>query len=1224
MGWTGKQQKVIDSRDCSILVSAAAGSGKTAVLVERILSKVLDENEPHDISEFLVVTFTRAAAAQMKDKISQKLELELEANPFNEHLMKQLLLVNRADITTIDSFCYSIVKEHFSMLNLDSAFTIGDPGMMELIRSDVIDELFDEKYKSICDANSGLDFAKLLEIFSGDRDDEGLKNEILKLYNMASSFPQPIKWLENAKTALLIETEEELSKAPWMVEFIDMIKNRVRDALKLVQYGREICCKAGGPDKNIATAEKDEIIISAILNASDYNELRETMQIKWPRLATCKGDAYDMELVDSYKNIRESYKDIIKSVNIFKDAASDIVEELQIMRTYLVPLVDLTIEFIDAYDRKKTTRKIMEFSDVEHLAYNLVCDGYDENGTAIPSEIGKQIAGRYSEIYIDEYQDSNYLQEDILVSVSGLYKGIYNMFMVGDVKQSIYRFRMARPDLFINKYNRFNKTKDEIMVELRENFRSRAVVLETANFFFYQLMGRDLGGIDYNDNVALVPSKDFPEPDGDKECNTSTDTELMLLEYEHDDMSQEKAANKELDKLEIEAYMIANRIKQLVDKNTGLDIYDETAGGYRKATFKDIVILGRSVKDFGEAVYNALSAEGIPVYLEASNGYFDAVEIRVIMSLLSVVDNSRQDVELSAMLLSPIGGINENELALICDYATKHLEKVDCLYEKCMCYMLDNEDDISDKLKYIFHIVDELKEDKTKMSISALIWKALQITGYYSYASAMPMGEKRKANIDMLLTKADSFEDGYYKGLFNFLRYVEKLKINDVDFGEANLLSDDDDVVRIMSMHKSKGLEYPIVFVSGIGRGFNKRLYSDALILHSDYYMASTLFNTGLRYKKKSFIKEAFKLLINHENMAEELRILYVAMTRAKEKLIITGCDKELDKIEEKYQRIKESDELLLPFITRQQAKSFLELILACMVRYDKFGDKICKNEISLCKHTYEDVISLMSKGVCERAIDIDRVVGMAANVVEDELFEQYKASFDFVYPYKAYTEIKSKMSISEIKKMKAYDGTEYDVDTEFDNAEYMQEDGTEKGNHKLSGAQRGTIVHKYMELYPFGQMSAKADYKTEVNAYLQELLDRQVFDETEKEAINPNKISRMLASKLGQRMIKADRDNILYKEQQFSVGIKANKLYDSLPDTEDVVIVQGIIDAYFVEDGEIVVMDYKTDRATREELVGRYKAQLDYYAATLEQLSGLSVKEKIIYSFHLNEEVVL
>lgn len=1272
MPWTREQQSAIDIRGKSILVSAAAGSGKTAVLVERIINRVLDKENPVDIDEFLVVTFTKAAAAQMRDKISERLWSELEKTPDNEHLMRQTVLINRADITTIDSFCLRIVKEYFSVLDIDADFNIGDRGETELLKADVLEDLFEEKYN--CENETErADFCRLVNIFGGDRNDSGLKELILKIHTLASSYPIPEKWLEGAKNALDIKDREALENTLWMKALFGYAKKIIGEALLMAKEAETLTNAACGPYKNAEVSKSDIELIEELADVKCYEELSGAVKnISWQRLKSCKGDDFDEALVNRFAKIRGDYKQLIKKLDICKTPCEEIVSQLNSMGEYLIPLIEITEGFSLRYMEEKKQKHIVEFADVEHMAYRLVCGGIEKNKDShgretehvIPTEIGREIGERYREIYIDEYQDSNYLQEYILTAVSGISRGENNLFMVGDVKQSIYKFRMARPDLFIGKYNTFSaydvetyagggdtgeNHADEVKLELKNNFRSRAVVLDAVNYFFYQLMGADMGGIDYTTDVALVPSRPFADAD---DLNISRSTELMLACVTDKERTDDSDEAQEESKQELEAVMIANRIDELVNSDRPLYVYDEKISGYRKAGYGDIVILLRSVAGYGDIIYNTLTAQGIPAYIDDPHGYFEATEIRVVMSFLAVIDNSRQDIPLSAALLSPIAGLNENELALICSYAEKNIDGKNILYDKCLYYAENVSDCVADKLNAFFKMVDRFKEEKITLSISQLILRVYDITGYYYFAAAMPAGKRRKSNLDMLVDKARRFENGAYKGLFNFLRYVDKLKVNEVEFGEAGKQGEDEDVVRIMTMHRSKGLEYPVVFVSGLGRRFNTNDVRRNIQLHSDYYISSKLIDMKKRYRKNSVMREAVILLARQESFAEEQRILYVAMTRAKEKLIITGYIKD-------YENCMEGldigyEKMLLPYSIRNSEKGFLNWLTAAMKRYDYYLKQGLTEAVIETKLVSPDM--LLAKQVKEetdRGITMEEFVQNAMLLGENEAYKKYKESFDYVYPYEPLTKIKSKMSISEIKKMKAFDGENYDVDytvkkyqddiykqeeckqEEYKQEEYKQEKCIQEkckqneytqnecaaGLKKdLTGAERGTIIHKFMELLDFAALGT-GDYINDIRNSLKRLVKAEVFTEEEKNAVNEVKINTMLKSDLGQRMITAAKGGRLKKEQQFSIGIPVKEIYKNV-DSDDIVIVQGIIDAFFYEDDGIVLMDYKTDRADEAELIGRYHAQLTYYALTLNRLTGLKVKEKLIYSFYLNKTI--
>ncbi|MBE5932198.1 MAG: helicase-exonuclease AddAB subunit AddA [Lachnospiraceae bacterium] len=1253
---TPGQQRAVDVRNANVLVAAAAGSGKTKVLVDRILGKVTDKDNPVNVDDFLVVTFTNAAAAQMREKIREKLAEALEENPESEHLMLQQLLVNRADICTIDSFCLKLVRENFNLLDIDSSFTIGDPGMMELVKNDVLTRLFERLYDE-----EDVDFKALVDIFGNKNQEEDLKKAVSDIYNKASSYPVPEIWLNNAKNAMEISDEEQLIQLPWIRDYVEIAKAEIGDVKCKIDIIYDICSMEGGPDKYISTIDKDLEIVNGLANATNYHELHARKPDKWPGLTSCKGESYDKDLIKQAQTIRNEYKDLISKKIIPNKSASELVEELNHIATYIIPLINLTKTFMEEYMQEKKQRRMLEFADVEHMAHTLVCQGYTKDGRPIPTELAKNISLNIAEIYIDEYQDSNYLQEDILGCVSGNHRGEPNMFMVGDVKQSIYRFRMARPELFIEKYNSYKEEGDNIKILLNNNFRSRKEVLLPVNYFFYQLMGKDLGDIVYDEKVSLIPTMEFPEPGEEIEQRISKNTEVMILNLEAQDddndgqgvNSNSASANSNSDdmenmkNLELEAHMIAGRIKELVSEDAGMYVYDENAKMYRKASYKDIVILTRSMKGVGEQFYNVLNSYGIPTYVSDPKGYFDAVEIKVVMSLLGVVDNSKQDIPLAAVLLSPMGKLNESELAKVCDYS-KYTE-ITNLYDKCQYYILENNDLICDKLQRLFDIIAQLKSMKNEVSISQLIWNGLQMTNYYTYVSAMPMGSRRKANLDMLLEKADEFEEGYYKGLFNFLRYVDKLKVNQADFGEASVVSDDEDVVRIMTMHSSKGLEYPIVFVSALGKQFNKRENKDKLIINSDYYLAMTYLNREKRYSKDTFIRDAFKEINSTEGIAEELRVLYVALTRAKEKLIITGHTKRYSNLINKFANLEEERNALLPYSTRKKALTFIELIMASMIRFNSFSKKYNVEDLLKCIVVDRDMLSeRMAKESHDAIAEVGDILDKLEENWDQQLLDDIKKKFDYTYPYMRYSQIKSKMSVSDIKKQKAYNGMGYD-DSEFEykalSKENFEDDSDalksnendyaetqkplnsmpEEQNKKLDGAMRGTIVHKCMELIDFASLDGEKDlYQFALN-HKKSLKDKGIFDDVELRAINCKKVANMLKSNLGQRMIKAALRGELFKEQQFSIGFLASQVYNIDDDpnvTDDTIIVQGIVDGYFVEDGQIVVMDYKTDACDEETLIGRYKAQLEYYGDTLAKLRGMPIKEKVMYSFSMEKEV--
>ncbi len=1245
---TPGQQKAVSVRDANVLVAAAAGSGKTKVLVDRIVGKVTDKDNPVNVDQFLVVTFTNAAAAQMRDKIRGKLQKALGKDPSDAHLCRQQLLVNRADICTIDSFCLKLVKENFNMLDIDSNFSIGDGGVMEMVKSEVMDKLFEELYDQ-----GDKEFKVLVDIFgTKDKEDE-LRRAVSNVYKKASSYPIPSIWLSNAKSSLSIKDEAEFNGLGWVQYYVNSVKAEVADIIRDINEAEEVCNLPDGPAPYLTAVEADKAFIERIAEAVSYQELVNYMSVGWAGLARVSASQCDEELKKKFQDLRKKYKAKVTKLTPSK-TYEQVVDELEHMATYVVPLIKLTERFDEDYMREKKLRRMFEFSDIAHMAHSLVCSGYDRDGMPIPTDLAKNISLGIEEIYIDEYQDSNFLQEEILYCVSGNHRGYPNMFMVGDVKQSIYRFRMARPDLFIGKYDTFKDTGDNVKILLNNNFRSRAEVLLPVNYFFYQLMGKDLGGIVYDSSVSLVPSVLLPQPTEEEADLISQNTEIMLLNLENTEEESTPDQNDEdemenMANLELEAHMIAGKIKELLDKDNGMLVCEEIEVDgeeqkiYRKASYKDIVILVRSMTGVGEVLYNVLTAHGIPTYVSDPKGYFDAVEVRVVMSLLSVVDNSKQDIPLASVLMSPMAGLDESELAIICDYTKE--KKLRYLYDRCQLYMLEVEDNITDKLNRFFELLEDLKNKKNKLSISQLIWEALDATGYYTYVSAMPMGHRRRANLDMLLDKAEVYENGYYKGLFNFLRYVEKLKVNQVDFGEAAVVNEDEDVVRIMTMHSSKGLEYPIVFVSALGKYFNREDNKKNLIINNDYYLSMKYMNRAKRYSKDTLIRDAFKDMNICEGLAEELRVLYVALTRAKEKLVITGHIKQYTRLMNKCEKLMEESEVLLPYAYRKNANSFIELIVQAMARFESLKDEYEVADKLTMKVVDKTMLAVSTKkSIEDRAKKVSQLMEQLEGQVDADITEEILKSFQRDYPYQKITEINGKLSVTDIKKQKAFDGAGYDLG-EYENkaleADKFEDDEetTEINSVKeksapeekartvsggLTGAQRGTIVHKCMELVDFAALEGVTKLYDYAVAHKKSLGDRGVFDNKELRAINCKKVENMLKCDLGQRMIKAATKNQLFKEQKFSMGYDVNDVYMVPGSDDDIIIVQGIVDGYFVEDGAIVVMDYKTDVCDEETLIGRHKAQLDYYADTLSKLRGLPVKEKILYSFYLEKEVSL
>lgn len=1208
MELTFEQKKIVDARDCNLLVSAAAGSGKTAVLVERIMELI---REGTDVDQLLVVTFTNAAAASMREKIAARLEKEAAEDMFNEHIIKQLSLINKAEITTIDSFCLGLVKDNFNQAGVDSNLNIGDEAEMELLKADVMNAMLEQEYIAADSA-----FTDLVECFAIKESDENLVDIISNINRTANSFPEPFSWIRNAIEALSIEDEDEIMDLPWVKETIKDIYSKIECCYNMASF----CVDLTDNNEGFAGYEKslcqDLDFFKSLLSKPDIIKSIETNH-KFPMIGRLSGKDYDKDIQDTIKTQRDLYKKAYNSCFDMVAAMDHMKDEYIIMGRMLVKLLQLAERFNTMLMTEKKNRNIYEFYDIEHMALRLVCQGYDALGKAIPSDIGRGISDTYKEIMIDEYQDSNFLQEAILNCVSGEIKGIHNMFMVGDVKQSIYKFRLARPDLFIQKYNTYSEEdSDYKKLVLTKNFRSRRTVLSTVNALFSRLMRKDLGNIDYTED-AYLNFCDIAEnfPGEDVPCELLITDEKPLKE-DLDSDSDELV--EDINKDELEAEMIMERIEQL----------NSSKAGY---SYKDIVILLRSTKKLGPVIQNVADKKDIPVYIENEGGFFDAAEVQILLAMLSCIDNSYQDYELAAALKSPLAGITSQELAVIAGTYNKDkpdLSHKSMFYDKVLYYVNHNSgSELEVKLKKFLSRLDYLKQNKQYMSISDMLRYILSETGYYWYAGAMPMGSKRQANIDALIARADAYEESSYKGLFNFLRYINRMKVNSLDFSEPVVLDENENVVRVMTMHKSKGLEFPIVFVSGLGKKFNDMDTKGNILVHSDYYLMSDAYDAKNRLKRGTFAKKAVAGCIRRETLGEELRVLYVALTRAKDMLIMTAKTSDFDKLAKSAAACLLDNEGYLNYIVRTGANTYIEWIMSALLAETGIKEREAFKEY--LKKRYNICLKLADARQLISNLKLQHKEEEQENIKKEPEEQDYNtitARLGWLSNQEKKSNFRSKMSITDIKKMKN-SGEENPGYEPYMEAFKVKDENSDRPILKIlqpeqiiKGNQMGTVIHKIMECIDFSDID-----RDQVQADIDNMFELGIIEEMYREKISVDKIYRMLASPLGRRMYRAECENHLYREKQFYIAMDAADIYDENFDMYDdrTVVVQGIIDAYFIEDGEIVLLDYKTDNVGKPyDLVLRYHVQLDKYAETLEQITGLKVKEKLIYSFYFNETI--
>lgn len=1185
--WTKEQQQVIDLRDRNILVSAAAGSGKTAVLVERIIHRMTETVNPMDVDRLLIVTFTEAAAAEMKERIREAIEKALEASPGNEHLQRQATLIHSAQITTIHSFCLSVIREHFHVIDIDPGFRIGEEGELKLLKQDILDELLEANYDG-----GDRSFLEFVEKFGTGRNDKKIEALILQLYEYSRSYPQPEKWLAACVESYAGKTEDEpvyLQKAQ------EFVRRCLDGALAVQKEAVQICLEPDGPYMYADMLEADGECLSLIRKLESFQEMYEAVKkIAWKRLSTKKDESVSAEKKDKVKKLRDKAKKIVKDLaaDYFYEEPKEIQMDMADAFESMQALSNLTQQFADLFSEKKRMKNLIDFNDMEQFALQILT--VEEDGILVPSLSAREYQEQFQEVMIDEYQDSNLIQETILTSVSTVSRGKNNIFMVGDVKQSIYRFRLSRPELFMEKYNTYSLGEsDRQRIDLHKNFRSREEVLEGVNFIFERIMRKELGKIQYDDKAALYPGADF-EVQKDEFGKSVNQTELLLVD------TADIAADQSR---EMEARAVAKRIKTLIEENK---IIDKETKKYRKTQYRDIVILTRSIKGWADVFSAVLAEEGIPAHAGSQEGYFETYEVSVLLDYLQLLDNQRQDLPLAAVLKSPIVGMNAQEMAEIKASYPKMK-----FYEAVSIYGVEKADGISRKINTFLKRIQRFRTKLPYTAIHDLLNEIIEETGYGIYIAAMPGGAQRMANIEMLVEKASAFEGTSYKGLFNFVRYIEQLQKYDVDYGEATLADEQADIVRIMSIHKSKGLEFPIVFAIGMGKKFNMQDVTGSVVIHPEWGVGIDAVDLERRTRIPTFLKKIIQEEIVTENLGEEQRVLYVAMTRAKEKLILTGALSGAADIFGQYETEKNTL-CQLPFYQLAQARKYLDWIIPAVA---SGGEESPINTLIWdCQELAgsiktEEQAEYLAKDVLEHW-NTDRIYDKEFKGVLDE-------QLGFVYPFETEGKMKLKFTVSELKK-RAY--LEEEAGEEMFHEpealplipEFMQE------LKVLTGASRGSAYHKLLELLDFTRKYDEIELQKEIK----ELLLSRKLSPDMAECIHAEDILEFLNCESGIRMRKAALRKQLFKEQPFVLGVDAKEIYPDIV-ADETILVQGIIDVYFEEEDGLVVLDYKTDRVhSPAELTEKYHAQLDYYAQALEQLVQKPVKEKLIYSFTLRKEI--
>lgn len=1201
MGFTDAQKKAIKTHDCNVLVSAAAGSGKTTVLVERIINRLLDENDPIDVDRMLVLTFTNAAASQMRDKIAGELEKRAKECPDNAHLARQTLLVHNAQISTFHTFCQEIIRNHFYEIGVEPGLRVVDEGEGKLMRADALINVLERSYESEDD-----DFYNLVESFATGKNDKILERVIENIYKYSQAQPRPEEWLSKCEDFYDIKNADDLKGKSWFLEYIESIKSSAADRRDACIRLLELCDIEGGPAKYRPTLEYDYDILSSIASAGNYEQLFTAAcayeKKNLDRITAKDGvDAYIKEYVKNERGSLAKYiEGLSKELSIpLEEKVADIRSSLPLVKEF----IRLTGEFSAEYAKAKEEASVIDFNDMEHMAIRIL-----ENPDGVTAG---EYRDRFVEIYVDEYQDSNLTQEEIVNAISrpeGESGG--NVFMVGDVKQSIYRFRMARPDLFLSKYNSYlhSPGKNENMrIDFSHNFRSRPEVLNSANEIFEKIMVKEIGGIEYDDAASLHYGGVYEDYPGE-----GYRSELILGVREEG-----------VSEAETEARLIGDRIKEIVGK---LDIRDSITGGFKKADYSDIVILLRGMKGRDTVYKEVLESMGIPSYVTCSGGYFSAGEVETLLSFLQVIDNPLNDIPLATTLRSFFGGFNDEELGIVRagsknEYLYHSLKDYAAGYEKGEMPEKYNNRELYNKCYKILQTIAYYRDETKRKSVYEIVNEI--ISGEYGdYVRLGANGVKAEANLNMLLTKAEDFGKISYKGLFHFLRYIDSIRKYEVDYSEAGVSDETDNVVRIMTIHKSKGLEFPVVFLSAMTKNRNTKDETADVLIEADCGLGIEVTDPVKRTKKPTLIKTYIKRKLKKENLAEEIRIMYVALTRAQEKLIMVGAVK--DPAKEYYENTT----------TLDACNSYLDLMV-----YTKNKTGRLK-ETDVIEKNFSDIIMSAVAGTLD---DADRLGALAKiaqkcintpNMAELHLSDELSSLY-FRYPYEGQGPTHFKLSVSDLKKQSYEDAIEKESEDDFADKALTAELYTKKDGDN-AGAFYGTAFHRMLELWDYSVSFEREDSLTDAEAseFYDSMLQKGRIDKMQLEAVKIEEITSFIKSDLGRRMAKSNAKGRLFREQPFVLGIDAKDVERmqsgadgsvllQIPEDENMMLVQGIIDAYWVEDDGIVILDYKTDRVkSKEELIKRYHVQLDYYEKALFRLTDLPVKEKIIYSARLHEEI--
>lgn len=1257
--FTDKQWEAIYDSDKNILVSASAGSGKTMVLVNRLIEKIKDKEKKVNVDELLVVTFTNAAAREMKERIQREIQEEINAehdSELRQHLVSQIPLIAQANISTIHSFCLKVIQRYYYLIDIDPVFRLlTDETEKELMKEDVLEDVLEGKFEEVNSAeDTNETFLHLAKTYANDRSLDSLKELILSLFEFSMAHPHPSKWLDQLSDLYEVESED-LSQTHL---YNELIKPQLSFALDHMIYELERARNLANDDPALEKTTNivdDEIVQATALrekltNLNEfYAEIQNISFATWKNPSKKEGEEAK-EVAQKMKAIRTEQKDALNNLkkDYFLVSPSEQIEFMHNAEPIVKELAEVVKRFIEQFNKRKAEQRVLDFNDLEHLTYDILVDENNE-----PSEAALYYQELFEEVMIDEYQDVNVLQDELLKLVSRPESQIGNQFMVGDVKQSIYGFRLAAPRLFKKKYENFQGQNDNKLITLPENFRSRNNVIQFTNYLFSQLMDNQLGDVQYQGDVELVNGfKDFPE-------SPEFSTEVLIYETGEKEKGEGELEEFSIrDKTEGELKMVAQKIRELID--SGFEIYDKTLKINRPLEYKDIVLL-TPTKNNNLEIQDELKELSIPLVLNDTQNYFRTTEISIIMSVLKIIDNPRQDIPLVAVLRSMIVGLNERELAAI-----RIQNKKTSYYDAVVEFVKEaNDSALREKLIVFFELLEKWRKIARRNPLVDLIWTIYTDTGFLDYVGGLASGKQRKANLHALYDRAASYEETSFKGLFQFIRFIEKMQKKDKDLAEPNMITDGENAVRAMTIHASKGLEFPVVFVLDMSKRFNLQETQKSYVFDEDYGIGTEYFDVNNRVRYSTWpqigIKEHKKSML----LSEQMRVLYVALTRAEQKLFLVGSYESKDQAIEKWGKTREYPDQVLSSIERLNSNSFMDWIGKSIVRHSNFDS----NEYDLPK---VDGVSSEIREVRSREVNL-----AVSFVSKDELYHQQEeqedeiqskwinelrnGSFEFeldeetdgavkqalnrmnkLYPHKTATQTTSFQSVSEIKRLfeEPDDGkmTKLDI-SDLDRNQgnnrpqtnrYVQDDFEEplfivKEQKQLTNAEIGQATHLVLQSLDFNQEISEST----VEPVIDDLVEEKAFTEDVAESITIETITQFFETTFGKEIL--DHVDSLKREVPFSLMLEAQDIFNDIQSDQDHILIHGIVDGYFQGQDGLVLFDYKTDQVAylgeaeaKRRLMDKYRGQLILYRQALESILNTPVEHTYIVSLDLNDIIEL